>query len=414
MKSILYILYDGLTESLAQSQVLSYLKFLTTEGFQFTVISCEKQDKYHKSGEDIRKVCKEHSIDWHPLIYHKTPPILSTLFDINRMKRKAEALFQEKKFDAVHCRSYIAAFVGSHLKSKYNCKFIFDIRGFFADERVDGDIWKLENPVYNAVYNFFKKKEAIWFNEADYTVSLTYNAAKHIRKSYPAANISVIPCCVNTADFNYLEFPPNLKSNIRNSLGLSEDAFVLMYHGSIGTWYLLQEMMGFFKIVKSKIPNSKFFFLSKEEVGYIHEEAMSQGLDIEDIIVKSVPFDSVPKYLSIADASVFFIKPVFSKQASSPTKLAELLSMGIPVFTNSGVGDVDSIIEESGFGYLIKKFEESHYNQAVEKFLGSKRFDKENMHRYTVENFDSSIGADRYREIYKALLSTPKHELITG
>jgi len=43
----------------------------------------------------------------------------------------------------------------------------------------------------------------------------------------------------------------------------------------------------------------------------------------------------------LSNASLFFIKPVWSKKASSPTKLAELMGLGIPVFSNSGVGDVD-------------------------------------------------------------------------
>jgi hypothetical protein len=38
--------------------------------------------------------------------------------------------------------------------------------------------------------------------------------------------------------------------------------------------------------------------------------------------------------------------PSFSKQASSPTKLAEYLAMGLPCECNSGVGDVDRIMAE--------------------------------------------------------------------
>ena len=42
---------------------------------------------------------------------------------------------------------------------KYDVKYIFDMRGFYADERVDGQIWNLNNILYKKIYEFFKRKE---------------------------------------------------------------------------------------------------------------------------------------------------------------------------------------------------------------------------------------------------------------
>jgi hypothetical protein len=33
------------------------------------------------------------------------------------------------------------------------------MRGFWADERVEGKIWNVKNPVYRKAYQFFKQKE---------------------------------------------------------------------------------------------------------------------------------------------------------------------------------------------------------------------------------------------------------------
>ncbi|MEI9956314.1 MAG: hypothetical protein WDM90_08440 [Ferruginibacter sp.] len=49
----------------------------------------------------------------------------------------------------------------------------------------------------------------------------------------------------------------------------------------------------------------------------------------------------MPLLLSLSQFSVFFIKPCYSKQSSSPTKHGEIMAMGIPLITNSGVGDVE-------------------------------------------------------------------------
>ena len=65
---------------------------------------------------------------------------------------------------------------GLHLQRKYGVKFIFDMRGFWADERVDGKIWNLSNPIFNTIYKYFKKKEKAFLEEADYIISLTEHA----------------------------------------------------------------------------------------------------------------------------------------------------------------------------------------------------------------------------------------------
>ena len=54
------------------------------------------------------------------------------------------------------------------------------MRGFWADERVDGKIWDLKNPVFKSIYNFFKKKEKQYFSQSDAIVSLTENGKQEI------------------------------------------------------------------------------------------------------------------------------------------------------------------------------------------------------------------------------------------
>ena len=85
-KHIVYCSYDGLLDSLGKSQILPYLEGLnTTHNYKFTVISFEK---IHDQNEF--KGLKDHlsskNIDWIPLVYTKNPPILSTIWDIFRLK----------------------------------------------------------------------------------------------------------------------------------------------------------------------------------------------------------------------------------------------------------------------------------------------------------------------------------------
>ena len=131
-KNILYISYDGLTDPLGQSQILPYILGLSKKGYAFTIISAEKSSIFDSRKKQIEKICKESNIDWRPINYTKTPPILSTIYDVRIINNLAFKLYKEKSFYAVHCRSYISAIVGRKMQQKLGVKFIFDMRGFWA------------------------------------------------------------------------------------------------------------------------------------------------------------------------------------------------------------------------------------------------------------------------------------------
>ncbi|HWB62268.1 MAG TPA: hypothetical protein VG603_02070, partial [Chitinophagales bacterium] len=149
--NVLYLSYDGMTDPLGQSQVIPYLEGLSKLGYSFTLISFEKAERYAKYRAEIEERLSKSNISWQPLSYTKKPPVLSTIWDVQRMKRKALALHRSKQFKIIHCRGYISALVGLAMKRELGVKFIFDMRGFYADERVDGGLWHLNNPIYKAV-----------------------------------------------------------------------------------------------------------------------------------------------------------------------------------------------------------------------------------------------------------------------
>src|SRR5882724_194868 len=178
--SVIYLTYDGLSDPLGQSQIMPYIEGLSKLNFQFTIISFEKANRLEKSKKEIEHWSNQYNIKWIPLQYHKQPPILSTIFDLWILWRTFKRIYKEEKFTIVHCRSYLTSLIGLKAKRKYDIKFIFDMRGFWADERVEGNLWNLNNPIYRRVYFYFKKKEREFLESADYVISLTHNAKKEI------------------------------------------------------------------------------------------------------------------------------------------------------------------------------------------------------------------------------------------
>ena len=157
---VVYLSYDGLSDPLGQSQIILYVLGLSRKHhFNFTIISFEKKDLFRKKHHQIQKPLLEEDINWTPIFYTKTPPILSTIFDIFKLNKSIIKLLKYKKIDIIHSRGYISSLVALNFKKKYNIPFIFDMRGFYADERIDGNIWNKKNPIYKVIYTFFKYKE---------------------------------------------------------------------------------------------------------------------------------------------------------------------------------------------------------------------------------------------------------------
>ncbi len=406
---ILYISYDGMTDPLGQSQVLPYLTGLSKKGYRFHLISFEKAENYTLANRElIANLCQQAHIQWHPLPYTKKPPVLSTLRDVWRMQKTARQLQQQEQFAATHCRSYIAAFAGIHLKRKYQVPFVFDIRGFWPDERIDGKIWSLQNPVFRLVYRFFKRKEKGFFASADYTVSLTHAAEKIIHswtylKQQPIP-LRVIPCCADFEHFKTSQKQEDLSAALRKKLDIAASDFVLSYLGSIGTWYMLDEMLDFFKVLQKTKPQAKFLFITGEAPEGILQKAKEKGIPAASLRIQKASRMEVPAYIALSAASIFFIKPLYSKQASSPTKMAEIMGMGIPVIANTQVGDVETILQDSQAGVLIPAFSNHQYQKAVQELVQLLQTKQpEHIRKLAVKHFALNDGIDRYASVYASV-----------
>ena len=406
-KHILFISYDGMTDPLGQSQVIPYLAGLTRFGYRFTVLSCEKPKNYSEHKNEIRALLESFCIKWVPVPYHKKPPVLSTIYDVYLLERKAVQLHKKEEFDLVHTRPGIPVLVALKLKKKFNLKFLNDIREFYADSRIDGGIWNKQHFFYHKIYSFFKRKENEAVENSDGIVCLTYAAEKIIRQ-WPAYKkhvpLQVIPCSVDIELFNPDHIDESKKTKLKIELNIKKDDCIISYLGSTGTWYLMEEMMQFFKMISDQNPKAKFLFISSGSNQVIEKEAQRSGLNKDKIIIKGAPRNEVPVLLSLSSFSVFFIKPCYSKQSSSPTKHGEIMAMGLPVISNEGVGDVAGIIEKYQSGIVLKHLHQNEYGPALELISDHSNFDKTRIRKGAIEfyNLDSAVG--KYKNIYDLIL----------
>ena len=402
---ILYLTYDGLTSLIGQSQVWPYLKGLSAAGHQFDVISFEHRERFERIGNAVARDVAGSAINWHPCAFRSRPPILAKLLDQREMIATAGRLAASDRFDVVHARSYVAADAALKLKQRFGLPFIFDMRGFWVDERREGGRWRRSNPLYRRIYQQWKAKERAFAAQSDHIVVLTKAARSVVEgwDDYRGQPVTVIPCCIDHTAFALRA--PGRRKMARARLGISETAIVLVYLGSIGTIYLLKDMLRFFSRLRRARPGSKFLFigwLEREEV-LATARAADIEIDTDDIIIQPSEHSEVPFWLAAADVAVALRKPSFSSLGASPTKLGEYLACGLPVVVNDGVGDVGEIVEQLDAGAVLSTMSEREMDDVVSRLDDILAIDAQELRERSRKIHDMPVALAKYRQVYESI-----------
>jgi glycosyltransferase involved in cell wall biosynthesis len=282
---------------------------------------------------------------------------------------------------------------------------IFDMRGFWADEKVDNGQWNLKKPFYQKLYRFYKKKEKAFLLNSDGIVSLTHKAKFYLLQQpvYSRLHIDVIPCCADLEHFDYNKMEASSVKELKQQLLMPSGAKVLTYLGSVGGWYMTREMFRFFLQLLQQCPEYVLLILTKDNRDAVTNEAIAEGVPPEKLFVRYAARKELPLYLALSTCSVFFIRNTFSKMASSPTKHAELMGMGIPVICNE-IGDTGQIIRETKTGILIERFSMEDLKNGIAAVAELEQLDKSYIRTNARRLFDLNAGVEKYGAVYNRVL----------
>jgi len=307
--------------------------------------------------------------------------------------RKALAVWPTRQWALVHSRSYPSSVIARRLSRKMGIPFIFDMRGFYPEERVDGGLWGEDGILFRVT----KRVEGDLMREASAVVTLT-NASLPILRSLvervrSRAEIRVIPTSVDLD-----RFVPATRS--------PDEPFVLAYSGSLGTWYLLEEMLKLGRVCLREIPGSRLRFLVNGDPGVPEAWVARMGMPRDRIEILSVPHEEVPSALRGVSATFFLIKPAPSKISSSATKFGESLAMGLPVLVNRGIGDSAVIVEREGVGVVIDRFGDVSFKEAIAQ-LRDLALDPETgprCRRVAESHYHLASAVSAYADLYETVL----------
>ncbi len=371
--------------ALVRSQVLSYLRGLDARGFDTELITFEGGEPF-PDGEYPRD-------RWHGVDSRRGSSLLAKAVDVLRGVLLAVRVTRTRRASLLHARSYIPAAVAAVAGALTRRPYIFDMRGFLGDEYVDAGYWSRTDTRYRVL----RVAETLLLRRAAHIVVLTHAAARVLANDPRYARavgdtpVTVIPCAVDLSRF---------RPSIRRG-----DAPTLVYSGTLGSFYELDPMLAVYREARRLLPALRFLILNRTEQEVVREAVARGGLADAPIQIRGADFAEMPALLAGAHVGIALVRQAPSKVASSAVKIAEYLACGLPVVVNSGLGDIDAQVHETGAGHVLASYASEDIALAAQAVVALASDDEARARARALaeREYDLESGIDRYAEVYARL-----------
>ena len=372
-------------EPLGESQVLNYLKKISVT-HNVHLISFEKNadifdvQKFHR----FKEICSDHEINWKPLKYTKLIRYVSTLKNIFSLFYQTFQVLTANSIHIVHIRSYMPGVAALPLKRIFGFSLIFDMRGLWADEKIDRLGWKKDQ----LRYKFFKFLETKLLRKSDSIITLTNSLKSYLIKlGYDGRKIITIRTCVDLDKF----YPMSLSAKNTNiNFG---------YLGSADTAYDIEPVLELFNQILCIKQNVKLKVFTRSDPKKIYEIANKIGIKHQYLDIGFCNRENLNFELNKLNALLFYLKPSFSLVASMPTKIGESLGCNVPIICNAFNKDIEEMMAEHDAGKLIK-FKNTQ-KEAIETLHFIENYSqKSNCRNLAISEFNLEEGAQRISNMY--------------
>ena len=387
MKSnIIFASYDGIAGNIANSQILPYIIFLS-KNYNITIYSLEKN--YNLKKKNLLEKCfKKLNITWVHETYNYNN-LFSLVISLIKFNFNFFFLLSKIEHKLVHIRSFPSFFLvlGSIYLSKI--KIIYDIRGFWIDEKIDRFNWKqnsLKVKLLKSINNYFIKKSNI-------IITLTDDSKRILSQKFINKEIVNIPTCVNIYKFN------------ENSV-FKKKVLNFGHLGSIQYAYDFNKILFFFKKYLSIESKAKLFIYSSDSKNLILKYLNNNNIESKNYEIQNINHSKIHLFMKNIDFGIFYLKKNYSIRASFPTKIGEFFSSNIPILCNNFNEDINQIFNNNKIGVFsnfkndidIKKL---YYNI---NSIYLENFNNKFARKYSEINLNLETSKIQYLSLYEKLI----------
>lgn len=329
---LIFILYDGIENSVFQGQVVQPLLQYKQQAPQVPISLVSYENKPHH--DDMMRLS---SLGINLVVLPKNKWWLSS-----RLLRTVLDQFSSYKLIA---RGPLAGFLALQAYDKKKCTTLtIQARGLLAEEyrytHADNRNFFLRF-AHSIRALYFDHLEKRVYYRATHTPGCSVDAVSPALREYLATRYNADKDKIGVA---VDDIPAPIaheqiqiwRTAIRTQLNIAHNITVYCYNGSIKPWQCPELALSFFKKQLHNNNNSLLLFLTPD-TDLCEHLVKTYDVPANNHRILQVPHQSIYHYLAAADYGLLFRKPHIINWISRPTKLLEYQAVGLPVIHNDTV-----------------------------------------------------------------------------
>lgn len=300
----------------------------------------------------------------------------------------------QKNIDMIYASSppLTVGISGYILSLLHKTDFILEIRDLWVESAVQ--LNELNN---DFLISFGRRIEKFLYNKAKKIISVT-NGIKEslIKEGIDTNKIGVI---TNGVDINH--FKPVNKINLLEEELNSDDSFIVMYAGNIGTAQGLDVILD--AALKTKEQNIKYYIIGEG----VEKERLKRRINKKEIsnvkLYDSKTKEEIVNYLSVSDALLVSLKNIPLFDGAIPSKLFDYMSMEKPILLGVN-GEAKNILNDAEAGIYFEPENSDELHKAILKLYQNKKMRNRmgnNARKYIANNYTRKILAKKLDSILK-------------
>lgn len=342
--NLIFIAYDGIKNSVFQSQVLQPLlnDIEQNPNIQISIVSFEK--KIPSSAEVINLFKKHERLNF--IFLPKQPFFgkVSLFTAIHRFKK----ILRTKEIDRIIARGPLAGYVAliALLKlKKFNTPITIQARGLCAQEyryAHQKNHFSIKKIIDTLIIKSLSKIEHYVYNASTTKIfNLKIESVSPALKDYLIQTFGAEPAKIEIAT---KDIPKSIdkcqivawKSRTRDELGIPDDATVYCYSGSFKPWQCANETIESFAFQYFKDPKSFMLVLTQDQAPF--KTALDKfKIPTQNYRILSVQPDELFRYLCAGDFGMLLRERDIINWVSRPTKMLEYQACGLKIVHNNTV-----------------------------------------------------------------------------
>ena len=383
---IVYLSYgDILTDNGYKTRLFGQLNMLDTDDWEKYLISFEKKISYRQNFSRINRI--KYQLAKQKIDATILPRQNNFSYDFHLDIWSLYSLLRKLKFShgIIHAHSLYACYMANAIKKYFNARVIFDMHGLALPE--------LEIQRANMIKKLVVRHiEAECLKNSDCIITASDSLKKYLQNNYQlCSTIFTLPCLVDHKLFPLQS--PAKTNKIKKQLGLPEDQPITVYLGGMQSWQNPEKIIRFVK-------RHQLFLLFITKDIKLAEKSLQQLPDRQHKII-SADHDQVHQYLQLADFGLLFRNNILLNQISFPTKFAEYLICGLPVFHNGAITDINNITANQRLGLNI---ENNNVKQYIRHYQKNQSDHKKYCRSYAIEKLSLKKFRNHLNNICRKIL----------